>query len=660
MIVYFKQKTKIQRVLMIALILIFGSFFISGCQSDTAEKTKVIQPKKGPPPFSLKGNLDDLTPLDQIVAIGGLNLIGETVEVIKTELTSFLATPMDLRSMWLDNYVQTEMLFDPKFVHPKRPLRFLQVLDKGEVHTVRIVGILSLEDLKQSLGTYLEVREVQGVKVYVQNRYKEDKSPLHFVSLGDDLIASTYNIDLLSAPFIKYYQAAGKRKVDGVFSALFFPKRVSDRLKSLEKSEQVLDQLELKGSARSVERQRGFLKNIIESAKSLASDSERITLTLKLDQPNITFDVDWSITPGSSSDQWISVTKGGEHQLIKHAGTAALLLSLNLPSKILNTIIQTWNQLALSSLSPSQTVKKSKTDQTKSHKKKPKSLPPVLSNIEHINDDYIRLVKESAEHLGGSVLLAAIPYKREVNSTKKQDAKLDPNIFLSPQSANALRWLGLFNHNDQAKVSEGIQQILSIYKDPEVSKNIRRRGLKINVKDQNVKIGEQEYLTTHIKTRMPRTPRMLRVLRPQLRELYNAHLWITDRFGGVGFADSWQSTLATLNQSLKVDDPQDSSFVTAAFQAGVAQPALFLYFDPLTTISSLKRGKAGSMLLPLQMMFSAVKATEGLSLSIGTSDHSVKARLCIPHRLMEAIKSGMSGITQDVQTPSLASPQEVR
>ena len=81
-------------------------------------------------------------------------------------------------------------------------------------------------------------------------------------------------------------------------------------------------------------------------------------------------------------------------------------------------------------------------------------------------------------------------------------------------------------------------------------------------------------------------------------------------------------------------------------QAGLKNPLLFLYLDPISTISAIKRGKSGSMLLPLQMMFAATKASEGLSLTVQSHQNSLRARLNIPHDLLKAIKSGMSGTTQ--------------
>ena len=634
--------------LFLNMSLLLCTLGIASCgDHKSSEKTVQNLPqKKSPPPFRLKGKLNELDAPNNLVAIGGLNQIDQASTQIRNSLISFLPTPLDLRAMWLDNYVQTEMLLDPKHIHPQRPLRFIQLADEGIIHTVRLIGINSITALQESLGQYVTTKVIENKTVFVQNRYKDDKNPLYFVELDYNIIASTYHPKLLGANYLKFYNEVACRKVDGLINAIFFPKRAGENWQAFQESENRLDQLELKGSPRSIARQKSTLKKVMALAKQVALDSEKTSFVVNIDQPRISLNVDWALKPGSNSALLLAQLKGSEHQLLKYVSSASFLLSLQLPKATLQLIIKEWNSLALSTIQPNLVKDKLEKKKAKKRKKTDKNLPPVLSASKELISDYLKLTQEASAHLDGSLLLATIPFEPSKKVKKKSaqvDNELDETLFLPPTNQKALRWIGLFGHDDLTQVSEQIQRILSVYKIPEIAKNMRKRGLRIKIKDDLYTSHGQKLETIHIKTRMPRTPPLLRPLRPQLKELYNAHLWLTEGLGAVGFANTWKQSFDILLDSIKDPSIQTGQLLNNAMQAGLKSPLLFLYLDPISTISALKRGKSGSMLLPLQMMFTATKASEGLSLTVQSRQNSLKARLNIPHDFLKAIKSGMSG-----------------
>ena len=636
-----------QSLLSISLLLCTLAIAACGDNKSSEKTVQELPQKKSPPPFRFTGNLNELVVPNNLVAIGGLNQVDQASTQIKNSLISFLPTPLDLRSMWLDNYVQTEMLLDPKHIHPQRPLRFIQLADEGTIHTVRLIGINSITELQKSLGQYVTTKVVENKTVFVQNRYKDDKNPLYFVELDYNIIASTYHPKLLGANYLKFYNEVARRKVDGLINAIFFPKKAGENWQAFQESENRLDQLELKGSARSIARQKSTLKKIMALAKQVALDSEKTSFVVNIDQPRVSLNVDWALKPGSNSALLLAQLKGSEHQLLKYVSSASFLLSLQLPKATLQLIIQEWNSLALSIIRPNQIKDKSEKKKAKKRKKTGKNLPPVLTASKELMSDYLKLTQDAAAHLDGSILLATVPFEL-ANKAKKKSAKvdnelLDETLFLPPTNQKALRWIGLFGHDNLTQVSEQIQRILSVYKIPEIAKNMRKRGLRIKIKNDLYTSHGQKLETIHIKTRMPRTPPLLRPLRPQLKELYNAHLWLTKDLGAVGFANNWKQSFDLLLESIKDPSIQTGQLLNKAMQAGLKNPLLFLYLDPISTISALKRGRSGSMLLPLQMMFTATKASEGLSLTVQSHQNSLKARLNIPHDFLKAIKSGMSG-----------------
>ena len=115
----------------VALILMC----VSACtQSDQKPpQPSPAQEAPPPPPFTLKGELSDLTLPKNLVFVGGFNQIDETSRQLEQGLPNFLPTSFDLRAQWLNNYVQTELRIESKFIYNERPLSVMRFnLDEGD------------------------------------------------------------------------------------------------------------------------------------------------------------------------------------------------------------------------------------------------------------------------------------------------------------------------------------------------------------------------------------------------------------------------------------------------------------------------------------------------------------------------------------------------
>ena len=141
---------------------------------------------------------------------------------------------------------------------------------------------------------------------------------MYFVELDYNIIASTYHPKLLGSDYLKFYNKVASRKVDGLINAIFFPKRAGENWQAFQESENSLDQLELKGSARSIARQKSTLKKILALAKQVAVDSEKTSFVVTIDQPRVSLNVNWALKSGSNSALLLAQLKGSEHQLLKY------------------------------------------------------------------------------------------------------------------------------------------------------------------------------------------------------------------------------------------------------------------------------------------------------------------------------------------------------
>lgn len=631
-------------------------FMLGACnQSSEDQPVPVDAPPAPPPPFALKGHIDDLTLPKGIMFVGGFNVLDQAADRLGKELPNFLATPFDLRSQWLNNYVQTELMIESKLIHMGRPLRLIRfALPKGP-GSVHLIGITDQDALIKSSDRF-EMTQHEGRDLYVYRRYKGDKNPNYFMFLRDDMLAVTRDLTLLDQARLDFYDQLSHVSLSGVLNARFFPSELGLTKRDLALQERALNELALKGSRASVARQRDVLSSALQWAYQVAQDSRRIEVTLGLDQSRVNVDVDWKLSETSTTFKQLQLLKGGEHPLAQELSSVALLLSAHLPQPLLMSLTREWNRYvltpALKESAQKPSISKSPTSSAqpkrrskKKQEKRPKSLTPHLGGAPELISDYLMHISRATQSLSGDLALAAVVRSQEPSESAQKPSEKGQEgvapaseIFLPTETSRSLRWVGLFQHTDLAKLRESLQTTLNIYQDKEVKMALGRRGIKVSLKTTQSMDPQGEIIS--IKSKMPRTPRVLRPLRPQLKELYDAHLWLGADRGVVGFSDSWSETLKSHAQPAPPSDP----YVSDAFKAGVKAPFIFVYLNPVTLISALKRGRAGSMLLPLQMMFASAPNTEGIGLTVGSTPEGVSARLTVARSLLKSIRAGMSGV----------------
>ena len=126
-----------------------GLVLSTGCTSDKTEPPPAPKKAPPPPPFRLTGSADQLPLNQEMVAFGGLNLIDEVTQSLLNESKKILTFPINLRTFWFDNFIKNELLFNPTFILPRRPFRFVQFLDdQGQIQSVRLVGVKKIDELK--------------------------------------------------------------------------------------------------------------------------------------------------------------------------------------------------------------------------------------------------------------------------------------------------------------------------------------------------------------------------------------------------------------------------------------------------------------------------------------------------------------------------------
>jgi len=64
----------------------------------------------------------------------------------------------------------------------------------------------------------------------------------------------------------------------------------------------------------------------------------------------------------------------------------------------------------------------------------------------------------------------------------------------------------------------------------------------------------------------------------------------------------------------------------------------------IATLAHLKQGRAGTMLLPLQMMAQGLSVEEGLSVSAGAREGEAQLVLNLPFSLITALSRGFAGM----------------
>lgn len=651
--------------------------FAAGCNtSPESTPPPVEETPPPPPPFKLSGHLDDLkTPAD-LMFVGGFNVLEQTAERLARDLPNILLSSFDLKEQWLNQYVQTELMIEPAFIHMGRPLRAMRFSIGESSGFVHLIGVNDRDAFLKSSSRF-ETLKHQGAELYVYKRYKGDKNPLHFMFMRHNMVAVTRQLELLSASHLSFYDKLSHVSVSGLMSARVFPSQLQLDQGELKRTEDELNGLALKGSSASVARQKGLLRAALHWAYQVARDSRRVEVILNLDQARVTLDVDWKLDEASTTFAQTRLLSGGDHPLAQELSAAALLISAQMPKSLLSALTREWNRYILNPPQPMESAVKSKVEQRSSKRvskkkkrakkkrkreKRPKSLPAHLGVSPEAVADYLHHISRATQSLSGELALAAVLQPSplasgdakggEPASPDGSAADKTAEVFLPSTSKTSLRWVGLFRHTDQKSLQESLETTLSIYQDKEVKAALRKRGLRVSIKKKMSTDPEGEVIS--IKSRMPRTPRFLRPLRPQLKELYSAHLWVGADRGVVGFANSWGETLRAHAQP---PSAQEVAYPAEALKAGVESPLLFIYLNPVTLISALKRGRAGSILLPLQMMFASASNTEGLGLTVGRNPQGVSARLTVARSLLESIRSSMSGVPTGSSATVTATPK---
>ena len=609
-----------------------------GCsERQTEDQPPVIQ---GPPPFALHLSLDEVSLPKNLTCLIGVNQINELSELISSQVTSFKSTPLDLRSLWLDTYVQTEFLFQAKFLHVERPLRILQFITNQGIQDVRIIGVIHRDELISSLGDYLETKIVEGKTIYVQKRYKSDRHPLHFVFLDHDLIASSYDLSLLSGSYLDTYSQLGHVKLEGLVQAVVYPSRLPPILGGRASHVGIIENLPLHGSTASVARQKGMLLKGLSLAEQVRSDLEYANIKLLLDQASLVISTAWGFRPESLSHTFIKKLKGGEHVLAQELDRVAALISLQLPENPLQNFIE---QLNLEILSPREIRKISALPMPEGIKRRPSSFPALMGQSDQHISDYVNAASLAAEQLTGELVFAAYQNapveKKETFAEGKTGNRPLSDLVLLEKTSSPFHWVSLFGHHSRDRFTSHLAEVLSLYGDPEVKRALRKRGVAVSISEEHLE-GVQG-VVMHFQSRMKRVPTMLRSIKSYLQKLYQSHVWVGDRRGVIVFSEEWDKTLRLLSEAkpTKLTD-QD---VHQALLSGESSPFLFLYFDPVRWFSGLKRGLPGSMTLPLQMMFSQVKPSGGVSLTAAHSGGAIKVQIAFPKKLLETIRNALTG-----------------
>jgi len=593
-----------------------------------------------PPSFSLSRSPEELKLSEEVVSFGGSNLISELTDQVKSVTSRLLSAPLDLKEMWLKTYTQTSFLFAFDHVDEARPLRFIQLLHQGEVHTVRLIGIKDLEALKASIGSYLDELKEEGVTLYAQRRYKQDTEPLYFTVLSHNMIASSKVKALLSASHRAMYEQLASVRLSGLGGVHLYPKRVlsgwGDQL--LVRGEERLEELEFKGPAPSQERQRALLGTGAQWLRALANGSERVVLSARFTEDRLRVQARWKAIKGSTLEGSFKGLEAGPHTLLSLLSEPSpFALSLNLKPHQLAQLTAFLNEGAFTRA--------------------------LLRDQEGLLKEYITKAVTAAAHLKGQLLFAALtppPQPAPPPKEAPQGGEAPPadqavlDALKRPVTKGHLRWAAWMSHTGQAGTVSSLDALWALYQQPELTQALKRAGVYSKVSADELKSGVIEGLpSTHIKARMPRTSRALAPLRPQLKELYDAHVAVGPELVGVGFGPDWQDSLRAIKAPLDTKRHAPVG-VSKATQAGAPGSFLFMYLNPIALLSHLKQGRGGSMLLPLQLMAQGLSADEGLSLSAGASDGSATLVLSLPFSLLNALGKGFAGMGLTPSAPPTA------
>ena len=231
---------------------------IVACQDDSSSQQVPPPPKKiKPKPFVLSGNPHQISLRNHaVVMMGGFNIIDDVNQKLQN-ISQKLVQRIDLKTMWLNNFVKNELLLQPQHVNGKRPLRFLQMMQNEKLHRVYLLGVKNPKEFLKFVQESTQKLSLDTLTIYQRSRFKEDRDPLFFHLLGDMLMV-TRTKKLLDRTFHSLYKSLYIARFEGVGGVHTYPERLLALWQgnANEHMKKQLDQWQFKGDEASQKRQK--------------------------------------------------------------------------------------------------------------------------------------------------------------------------------------------------------------------------------------------------------------------------------------------------------------------------------------------------------------------------------------------------------------------
>ncbi len=661
------------------------------------EESKQVSPKLPPPKFALKNQVDDLKIDQQVVSFGGINLIGEVFKEIEKWINPLLPVPLKIEELWLNQYVLTHFQMPMAHVDFERPLRIVEMIDQKFMHSVRIIGFKDFDTFKQSLGKQLlEDQSKVDAPIYVLSKYENDPSPTYFyVDSTWQMMVSTTHAPLLAKKYRSFYDALFQSKFNGIGAYYYYPKHLlglwdEDLEKAAEKKSQ---ELKLQGSAIDQQHQKDMISKMAKKLEGLANDSERISTEIFLSEMGFKVKGSWS--PKANSElakiiEQLSVNPKIPPILEKLPTDIPFFVSLNLPKALFSAFHVGLNQNLNSPMSENlalfEQYLKSVMEVTQALDgeiafiaRKATITPEILEmQAQQDQKDQARQAEKKAKKLAekmknqkGNALdpKAKVDSKQAQKSKQKDQAKTKSNAEengqengqenqdsqastddqsthiqppILPNQSHVLSFASIFSVTDAKIAKEKQDQLLAFYQNESMHAMLNQLGVWVETMTDE-KIVVEGMPSTRVVGKMAHLPRILNPIKPQLKEIYDAHILIQDRLGVIGFGMTWFDTLTGFFKGIFKGGLLDQAGVKNAFAQGANHPFLMVYFEPFQFIQHLKRAKAGSTELPLQMIFGHVENQDGLSFSLGTQKGQFEGVLDLPYGLIKNLVKAVYG-----------------
>ncbi len=683
----FKNKT----IFSLAFALSLSVLLLLACGQK--EESKQAPPKLPPPKFALKNQVDDLKVDQQVLSFGGINLIGEVFKEIEKWINPLLPMPLKIEDLWLNQYVLTHFQMPMAHVDFERPLRIVEMIDQKFMHSVRMIGFKDFDTFKQTLAKQLiEDQSKVDAPIYVLSKYENDPSPTYFyIDTTWQMMVSTTHAPLLAKKYRSFYDALFQSKFNGIGAYYYYPKHLlglwdEDLEKAAEKKSQ---ELKLQGSAVDQQHQKDMISKIAKKLEGLANDSERISTEIFLSEMGFKVKGTWS--PKANSElakiiEQLSVNPKIPPILEKLPTDIPFFASLNLPKALFSSfhvgINQNINSPMSENLALFEQYLKSVMEVTQALDgelafiaRKATITPEILEmQAQQDQKDQARQAEKKAKKLAekmknqkGNALdpKAKADPKQKQKSKQKDQAKskdetaqngqetTENQVATDDQSAHTqhptlpnqshvLSFATIFSVTDAKVAKEKQDQLLAFYQNESMHAMLNQLGVWVETMTDE-KIVVEGMPSTRIVGKMAHLPRILNPIKAQLKEIYDAHILIQDRLGVIGFGMTWFDTLTGFFKGIFKGGLLDQTGVKNAFAQGANHPFLMIYFEPFQFIQHLKRGKAGSTELPLQMIFGHVENQDGLSLSLGTQEGKFEGVLDLPYGLIKNLVKAVYG-----------------